>query len=109
MKTPLLCLFFAVASFATVAAQTTAPATTSAPTTTAPSDEQQARMEKFKAALEKLDLTDAQKTQIQQIRATVTDRRERRQQIMGVLTSEQKEKLKEMIQEHRAASQSGAT
>ena len=46
-------------------------------------------------------LTDAQKDRIKQIRATVTDRKERRQQIMAVLTPDQKAKLKELIQEHR--------
>jgi Spy/CpxP family protein refolding chaperone len=106
MKTPFLCLLFAVASLVTVSADST---TTTTPATAAPSATQQQRAEKFKAALEKLNLTDAQKDQIKQIRASVTDRRERRQQIMAVLTPDQKEKLKEMIKERWEATQSGAT
>ena len=66
-------------------------------------------MEKFKAAMEKLDLTEAQKAQIKQIHATVTDKKERRQQIMAVLTPDQKQKLMEMIKEHREAAQPGTT
>ena len=103
MKAPLLCLFLVAASLATVSADTT-PSTTG---TATPVDTQGQRMEKFKAALEQLGLTDAQKAQIKQIRATVTDRRERRQQIMAVLTSNQKEKLRQMIMDHRDAAAAG--
>jgi Spy/CpxP family protein refolding chaperone len=51
-----------------------------------------------------LGLTDAQKDQIKQIRATVADRQQRHQQIMSVLTPEQKTKLQELRQEHRNGS-----
>jgi Spy/CpxP family protein refolding chaperone len=79
-----------------------APATASGSTATAPSTGQQGeRMGRFKAALAQLDLTDAQKAQIKQIYTTVTDRKERRQQIVAVLTPDQKAKLRQLIQEHR--------
>ena len=104
MKFSLLCLLCAV-SLAPVLADDTAPTTGSTP----PSDAQGDRFAKFKAAMEKLDLTDAQKAQIKQIHATVTDKQERRKQIMAVLTPDQKQKLMQMIMEHRDAAQSGTT
>jgi len=58
--------------------------------------------EKLKAMLEQLDLTDAQKTQIKQIRANTQAGKERRQQIMAVLTPNQKQKLIGMLQQYRA-------
>lgn len=63
---------------------------------------------RLKAALAQLDLSDAQRQQIKQIRSTVTDRKERRQEIMALLTPDQKAKLVAMIQARRNASQ-GAT
>jgi Spy/CpxP family protein refolding chaperone len=65
------------------------------------------RMEQWKEAFAKLDLSEAQKQQIEQIRSTVTDRKERREQIMAVLTPEQKRKLMQMIAAHRGSAQSG--
>ena len=56
----------------------------------------------MKEMLAQLDLTDTQKGQIKQIRATVTDRKERRQQIMAVLTQDQKAKLIQMFQQYRS-------
>jgi Spy/CpxP family protein refolding chaperone len=97
MKTFLYCAALALASISSLAAQTTPQPSPTPP----PAAGQPERMEKFKAALAKLNLTDAQKTQIQQIRATVTDRRERRQQIMAVLTPDQKAQLKQIFLEHR--------
>lgn len=61
------------------------------------------RAEKWKAAFEQLDLTDVQKTQIQQIRANTQAGPERRQQIMAVLTPDQKQKLIGMLKQARAA------
>ncbi len=61
------------------------------------------RSEKMKAAMEQLDLTDAQKTQIKQIRSNTQPGRERRQQIMAVLTPDQKQKLIAMLKQARAA------
>jgi len=58
-------------------------------------------LEKLKAALAQLNLTDDQKAKIKDIFTNVTDRKERRQQIAAVLTPDQKEKLKQMIQERR--------
>jgi Spy/CpxP family protein refolding chaperone len=80
------------------------------PSTSAPSDgstngaagEQGQRGERWKAALAQLNLSDAQKEQIKQIRATVTDRKERRQQVLAVLTADQKAQLKALWQARRA-------
>ena len=60
------------------------------------------RGEKWKQAFAQLDLTEAQKTQIKQIRASTSPGKERRQQIMAVLTPAQKEKLVSMIKASRA-------
>jgi len=54
----------------------------------------------FPPAFDQLDLTDAQKAQIQQI-IKQTDE-ERRQQIMAVLTPEQQAKLQQIIAAHKA-------
>jgi Spy/CpxP family protein refolding chaperone len=84
---------------------TTAPASGSATTTGAKGQ----KGERWRAAFEQLSLTDEQKTRIQQIRTSVTDRKERRQQIMGVLTPDQKTKLKDLIRESRSSEQTGGT
>jgi Spy/CpxP family protein refolding chaperone len=52
--------------------------------------------------LAELNLTDAQKQQIKQIWSTTTDRKERRRQIWQILTHEQRDKLKELRQEHKS-------
>ncbi len=57
---------------------------------------------KWREAFAQLGLSDAQKEQIKQIRASTSPGRERRQQIMGVLTPDQKEKLRQLIQNYRA-------
>jgi Spy/CpxP family protein refolding chaperone len=111
-----LFLVLSVASFATMPA---AADDTTAPAQTAPSDgstgnnpaagAQGQRLERLKQALAALDLTDAQKDQIKQIRASTTDRKERRQQIMAVLTPGQKARLMQMIKEHRDATQGGTS
>jgi len=67
------------------------------------------RFERVREALAQLDLSDAQKEQIKQIRSSVTDRQERRQQIMAVLTEEQKAKLRQLIQEHRNGAAAGSS
>ncbi len=86
-----------------------APAgSTNAASGTAPAAPQGQRMERLKEALAELDLTDAQKAQIKQIRASVTDHKERRQQIMAVLTPDQKDKLLAMWQAHKEAAGTGA-
>jgi Spy/CpxP family protein refolding chaperone len=61
------------------------------------------RAEKWKQVLEQLNLTDAQKAQIKQIRANTQPGPERRQQIMAVLKPEQKQKLIAMLKEYRSA------
>jgi Spy/CpxP family protein refolding chaperone len=103
MKTSILPLFFAGVALMVLSPRTTlADATTSAGSTTSGSSGTQGeRGERWRAALAALDLTDAQKAQIKQIRSTVTDRKERFEQIKAVLTPEQKAKLREMIQERR--------
>ena len=73
----------------------------------APTDVQRERLERLKAALEQLDLTDAQKAQIKQIRTSVPAGQERRQQIVAVLTPDQRAKLRRLMQEHR--SEAGAS
>jgi Spy/CpxP family protein refolding chaperone len=61
----------------------------------------------FKEALAELNLSDAQKEQIKEVRASATNRRERHREILGVLTPDQKARLRELIQEHRNGAQSG--
>jgi Spy/CpxP family protein refolding chaperone len=104
MKKSLLCLFFAVACLAMVHAQDA-----SGSTGASASQGQDQRMAKWKAAFDQLDLTDAQKNQIKQIRSSVTDKQQRRQQIMAVLTPEQKQRLFQMIKDNRGAAQSGTS
>jgi len=65
------------------------------------------RFQRFKEAMAQLDLTDAQKAQIKQIRATVTDRTARRQQILALLTPEQKSRLSQLLLARRSGAQSG--
>jgi Spy/CpxP family protein refolding chaperone len=72
-------------------------------------DTQGQRLARLKAAMEQLNLTDAQKNQIQQIRAKVIDKKERRQQIMAVLTPDQKAKLRELIMEHKNGTDASST
>jgi Spy/CpxP family protein refolding chaperone len=117
MKTPLLSLFFIGAALTAIPLQTVAAddsatsgqgSSSSGPTNSGGNDAQGQRFERLKPALAELGLTDAQKEQIQQIRASVTDRKERRQEILSVLTPDQKAKLREVIQERRNAAQPGA-
>ena len=98
-----LALVFTLASSPALFAQSSG--STNAPSATAPSggDGNGQRGEKLKAALEQLNLSDAQKQQIKQIRANTQPGKERRQQIMAVLTPDQKQKLISMLQEYRAA------
>jgi Spy/CpxP family protein refolding chaperone len=93
-----LALVFTLMSAPVVFAQST-----NAPAATAPSNNagNGQRAKKIKAALDQLDLTDSQKQQIQQIRANTQPGKERRQQIMAVLTPDQKQKLISMLQEYR--------
>jgi len=58
---------------------------------------------KWREAFEKLNLTDAKKSQIKQIRASTTPGKERRQQIMAVLTPAQKEQLLAMFKVNQGA------
>jgi Spy/CpxP family protein refolding chaperone len=58
--------------------------------------------------LDQLGLTDAQKEQIKQIVQNTTDKKERRQQIRALLTTDQKMKLRQLIRERRAQHQSSA-
>jgi Spy/CpxP family protein refolding chaperone len=97
-----LSLVLTLASAPALFAQTSA--STNAPSATAPSGDESngQRGEKLKALLEQLDLSDAQKQQIQQIRANTQPGKERRQQIMTVLTPDQKQKLISMLQKYRA-------
>jgi Spy/CpxP family protein refolding chaperone len=57
---------------------------------------------KWKAVFEQLDLSDTQKAQIKQIRANTQPGKERRQQIMAVLTPDQKQKLVSLLKEYQA-------
>ncbi len=115
MKTPFLYSFLAATTLTVLSMPTAlladAPATTGSTNSAAaaaPAAGQDQRMERFKEAMDQLDLSDAQKEQIKGIRATVTDRKERRQQIMAVLTPDQKAKLKELLPEHAASGTTSA-
>jgi Spy/CpxP family protein refolding chaperone len=111
MKHPfLLLLFGGLITLAPVLraddATTTAPASgTAISSGTATDGQQEARREKLKEAFAQLDLTDAQKAQIKQIRAATPAGKERRQQIMAVLTPDQKAKLIAMLKERRDGDQ----
>src|SRR5580658_4523065 len=59
------------------------------------------RLQRIKEVFAQLNLTDEQKQQIKQIRQTVTDKTQRRQQIMAVLTPDQKQKLRQFFQQYR--------
>ncbi len=74
---------------------------TNAPASAAPAGGGE-RAGKWKAVFEQLDLSEAQKEQIKQIRASTQPGKERRQQIMAVLSPEQKQKLVSLLQEYRA-------
>lgn len=119
MKTPFFsllvigCTLLSAPLSAVVADDTSSDQTNLAagPSSGTDTDDQGEHHGRWKKAFAQLDLTDSQKAQIKQIRATVTDRKERRQQVMAVLTQEQKEKLKELIQQYRSEKQgaSGTT
>jgi Spy/CpxP family protein refolding chaperone len=106
MKTSRIVLFFVGAALivlpARIAVADDAPA---AGSTIVPAGDKAARMEKMKAALAQLDLTDDQKAKIKDIFTNVPAGKERRQQIVAVLTPDQKEKLKSIIHERREAAQ----
>jgi Spy/CpxP family protein refolding chaperone len=118
MKTSLLSLLFVGAALTALPAQmawaddstTSGQASTPSGTTNSGGSGPQAqRIERIKEAFAQLDLTDAQKEQIRQIRTTVTDRKERFEAILNVLTPDQKAKLREFIEAHRNGAQSGAS
>ncbi len=96
MKKILVCLAVLVASLPVLRADDAAPAACSGGSST-----QQDRMEKFMAMMQQLNLTEDQKAKIKQIRASTQAGPERREQIAAVLTAEQKEKLRELIKQHR--------
>jgi Spy/CpxP family protein refolding chaperone len=84
-------------------------ASTSSPSTAAPSAGSKnpgsgngQRAEKWKAIMEQLDLSDAQKVQIKQIRASTQPGPDRRHQIMAVLLPDQKQKLISLLKEAQA-------
>jgi Spy/CpxP family protein refolding chaperone len=58
---------------------------------------------------QELNLTDAQKQQIKAIRKSGVDKKEKRQEIMAVLTPEQKAQLKELRKEWKASKEAGGT
>ena len=62
----------------------------------------------MKQAFEQLDLSNAQKAQIQQIRANTSRGKDRRHQIMAVLTPDQKAKLVSLIKARKAAAADSA-
>ncbi len=114
MKTPFSALLLVGSALVAIPFQVTraddsATANLSAPATTTPTGDKGARLEKLKADLAQLDLNDDQKAKIKDIFTTVPAGKERRQQIVALLTPEQKEKLKAMIKERRDADGGGAT
>jgi Spy/CpxP family protein refolding chaperone len=82
-------------------------ASTNSLAASAPTGDKAQRMEKMKAALAQLDLTEAQKAQIKQLFDTMPAGKERRQAIVAVLTPDQKAKLKSMFAERRSEMQDG--
>ena len=60
------------------------------------------RREHIKEAFAQLNLTDEQKQQIRHIRQTVTDKVQRQQEVMAVLTPEQRQKLRQLFQQYRS-------
>jgi len=111
MKIPFLSLLLIGAALMVIPSQTvladdSAASGQAAPTNSAGTGTRAQRFERIKEAFAELGLTDAQKAQIKQIRTTVTDRKERCQEIMAVLTPEQKAKLRETIEEYRNGNQS---
>ena len=120
MKTSLLFLFL-IAAFTALPSQmaladdsttsgqaVSSSGSTNSGGTNASAGGQRQRLERLKAMFAQLGLTDAQKEQIKQIRASVTDRKERREEILNVLTPDQKAKLQELREEHRNTTQTGA-
>jgi Spy/CpxP family protein refolding chaperone len=110
MKTSLMPLLFLGAALAALPLETVLADDTAASGQTTPSDSTpgtgQNSHHGFKKALAQLNLTDAQKQQIKQIRASVTDKKERRQQVWQVLTPDQQAKLKELRRERKEGGQS---
>jgi Spy/CpxP family protein refolding chaperone len=119
MKTSFCYVFLLGAALIAFSLQTTLAQDSASPSQTAPSTGSTnagvngtptaGQGHHFRAILAQLDLTEAQKEQIKQIRATVTDRKERHQQVLAVLTPEQKAKLRELIQTYRSGSQGGSS
>jgi Spy/CpxP family protein refolding chaperone len=116
MKASIFRLLLVAGAFAPIFLQpalgddaTTTRAATSSSESTNPgtSGDQSQRRERLKQVLAQLDLTNAQKDQIKQIRASVTDHKERRQQILAILTPDQRTKLRQLIMQHGNEAQSG--
>ena len=115
MKSPFFSLFLVgaaatVLSLQSIRADDATSGSQTAPSTgasdgAAPAQGQGQRLQRFKEAMAQLDLTDAQKAQIKEIRATVTDKTERHQQVLAVLTPDQKAKLRQLIMAHRDGTQ----
>lgn len=109
MKKPFLFLTFACAAMSSPLLFAQDAGGANAPSSTAPADSEGngstgggQHAGKWKAVFEQLALTDTQKQQIKQIRAGTQPGKERRQQIMAVLTPDQKQKLISLLQEYRA-------
>jgi Spy/CpxP family protein refolding chaperone len=100
MKISFLPLFLIGAALTAIPLQSVLADDTAAPDQTAPADGSGGGGHCHKGHFKGLDLTDAQKAQIKQIRATVTDEKERHQQIWAVFTPEQQAKLKAMHHHH---------
>jgi Spy/CpxP family protein refolding chaperone len=104
----LILVGFAPFSLQSARADNTTPPGTSMPASGS-GNADGARAERIKGAFAQLNLTEAQKEQIEKIRASTTDRKERRHAIIDVLTPDQRAKFKELREEHKAAKQgSGA-
>ena len=112
MKNPLFCLLALGIGLATAPVSTAkADDTTNlaaGPTDSTGGDAQGERGERIRKAFAALDLTDAQKEQIKTIRANTQPGKDRRQQVMAVLTPEQKAKLMQMLQQYKSEKQAGA-
>jgi Spy/CpxP family protein refolding chaperone len=104
MKKPFLFLTFACTALSSplLFAQDAGSTSSSSEPAQATGSDNGQRTGKWKAILEQLDLSDAQKTQIKQIRANTQPGPDRRHQIMAVLSPDQKQKLISLLKDDQA-------
>jgi Spy/CpxP family protein refolding chaperone len=97
-----LCAALMVSPTSAVADDSTPPSQTAPSDGTNTGTDASQRRQRFQEIIAQLNLMDEQKQQIRHIRQTVTDQTQRRQQIMAVLTPEQRQKLRQFFQQNRS-------